>query len=200
MRMSGLQEAEDAVDGNGVSQSVSGGTPTPLAESSQGASGHSARELGASSVVPLTRITQEGSWAVGLQSPAHPSDIMEEVLKALHELEISWKKIGPYSVRCRWVPPLPLLSQNRSQTSSASTSLSKSPMTLGSLPTCDIGLQANDILAGDGEPSEEFLVRFQVQLYKTRDGKYLLDVQRVGGPNFLFLDLCTAFLREVEAV
>lgn len=66
--------------------------------------------------------------------------------------------------RCRWVPPLPLLSQNRSQTSSASTSLSKSPMTLGSLPTCDIGLQANDILAGDGEPSEEFLVRFQVQV------------------------------------
>lgn len=34
-----------------------------------------------------------------MQSPAHPSDIMEEVLKALHELEISWKKIGPYSVR-----------------------------------------------------------------------------------------------------
>ena len=66
--------------------------------------------------------------------------------------------------RCRWVPPLPLLSHNRSQTSSASTSLSKSPMTLGSLPTCDIGLQANDILAGDGEPAEEFLVRFQVQV------------------------------------
>lgn len=67
MRMSGLQEEEDAVDGNGVSQSVSGGTPTPSAESSQGASGLSARESGASSVLPLTRITQEGSWAVGLQ-------------------------------------------------------------------------------------------------------------------------------------
>lgn len=67
MRMSGLQEEEDAVDGNGVSQSVSGGTPTPSAESSQGASGHSARESGASSVVPWTRISQEGSWAVGLQ-------------------------------------------------------------------------------------------------------------------------------------
>lgn len=67
MRMSGLQEEEDAVDGNGVSQSVSGGIPTPSAESSQGASGHSARESGASSVVPWTRISQEGSWAVGLQ-------------------------------------------------------------------------------------------------------------------------------------
>lgn len=66
MRMSGLQE-EDAVDGNGVSQSVSGGTPTPSVESSQGASGHSARESGASSVVPWTRTSQEGSWAVGLQ-------------------------------------------------------------------------------------------------------------------------------------
>lgn len=66
MRMRGLQEG-DAVDGNGVSQSVSGGTFTPSAESSQGASGHSARESGASSIVALTRVAQEGSWAVGLQ-------------------------------------------------------------------------------------------------------------------------------------
>lgn len=39
-----------------------------------------------------------------------------------------------------------------------------------------------------------------LQLYKTREGKYLLDIQRVDGPNFLFMDLCTAFLAEVGAV
>jgi hypothetical protein len=39
-----------------------------------------------------------------------------------------------------------------------------------------------------------------LQLYKTRDGKYLLDIQRVDGPNILFLDLCNTFLAEVGAV
>lgn len=39
-----------------------------------------------------------------------------------------------------------------------------------------------------------------LQLYKTREGKYLLDIQRVEGPSFLFMDLCTTFLAEVGAV
>jgi len=39
-----------------------------------------------------------------------------------------------------------------------------------------------------------------VQLYRTQEGKYLLDIQRIDGPNFLFMDLCTAFLAEVGAV
>lgn len=29
---------------------------------------------------------------------------MNEVLKALQELDVSWKKIGHYNMKCRWVP------------------------------------------------------------------------------------------------
>jgi len=38
------------------------------------------------------------------------------------------------------------------------------------------------------------------QLYKTRDDKYLLDLQRVQGPQFLFLDLCAAFLAQLRVL
>lgn len=29
---------------------------------------------------------------------------MMEVLKALQELNVSWKKIGHYNMKCRWMP------------------------------------------------------------------------------------------------
>lgn len=40
----------------------------------------------------------------------------------------------------------------------------------------------------------------RVQLFKAQDGKYLLDLHRVEGPSFLFLDLCALFLVEIGAV
>ncbi|XP_010550030.1 PREDICTED: SNF1-related protein kinase catalytic subunit alpha KIN10 isoform X2 [Tarenaya hassleriana] len=43
-------------------------------------------------------------WALGLQSRAHPREIMTEVLKALRELNVCWKKVGQYNMKCRWVP------------------------------------------------------------------------------------------------
>lgn len=38
-----------------------------------------------------------------MQSLAHPRDIMNEVLKALHELNVCWKKVGHYNMKCKWV-------------------------------------------------------------------------------------------------
>ena len=38
------------------------------------------------------------------QSRAHPREIITEVLKALQELNVCWKKIGHYNMKCRWNP------------------------------------------------------------------------------------------------
>ena len=41
---------------------------------------------------------------------------------------------------------------------------------------------------------------FFLQLYKTRDDKYLLDMQRVTGPQLLFLEFCAAFLTSLRVL
>uniref|UniRef100_A0A453GNI8 non-specific serine/threonine protein kinase n=1 Tax=Aegilops tauschii subsp. strangulata TaxID=200361 RepID=A0A453GNI8_AEGTS len=41
---------------------------------------------------------------------------------------------------------------------------------------------------------------FFLQLYKTRDDKYLLDMQRVTGPQLLFLEFCAAFLTNLRVL
>ncbi|XP_071735084.1 SNF1-related protein kinase catalytic subunit alpha KIN10-like [Rutidosis leptorrhynchoides] len=122
-------------------------------------------------------------WALGLQSRAHPREIMTEVLKALQELNVCWKKIGHYNMKCRWDPG----HQERTINNN--------------------GMQSNQyfenestIVDADITSSSPNVVKFEVQLYKTREEKYLLDLQRVNGPQFLFLELCAAFLAQLRVL
>lgn len=120
----------------------------------------------------------ERKWALGLQSRAHPREIMTEVLKALQELNVSWKKIGHYNWKCRWLPGFP-----------------GHPESLVN----NFGNEST-IIKEDALAISPNTVKFEVQLYKTREEKYLLDLQRVQGPQFLFLDLCAAFLAQLRVL
>ncbi|KAH7387108.1 hypothetical protein KP509_16G005800 [Ceratopteris richardii] len=131
-------------------------------------------------VSSLARLPTERKWALGLQSRAHPREIMAEVLKALQELAVCWKKIGHYNMKCRWLPPLPLGGQGH-------------PLSMQDGPYSNDGM---DHVTRD----ECDTVKFEIQLYKTKEDKYLLDLQRVQGPQFLFMDLCASFLAELRVL
>ncbi|KAG6656320.1 hypothetical protein CIPAW_04G014400 [Carya illinoinensis] len=124
----------------------------------------------------------ERKWALGLQSRAHPREIMSEVLKALQELHVCWKKIGHYNMKCRWIPGHLEGMLNNSVHNNHY---------FGEEPT---------IVENDRVTNLPNVVKFEVQLYKTREEKYLLDLQRVHGPQILFLDLCAAFLAQLRVL
>ncbi|KAK4393144.1 SNF1-related protein kinase catalytic subunit alpha KIN10 [Sesamum angolense] len=124
-------------------------------------------------------------WALGLQSRAHPREIMTEVLKALQELNVSWKKIGQYNMKCRWAPCSPSHHEG---------------MLNNSMHDNNYFGDESAIIENDGNVRPQNVVKFEVQLYKTREDKYLLDLQRVQGPQFLFLDLCAAFLAQLRVL
>ncbi|KAL5741305.1 hypothetical protein ACOSP7_028037 [Xanthoceras sorbifolium] len=126
--------------------------------------------------------TFERKWALGLQSRAHPHQIMIEVLKALQELNVCWKKIGHYNMKCRCIPGHHKGMVNNTVGSNLyfrdESTMSKNDDVITSLN----------------------VVKFEVQLYKAREDKYLLDLQRVQGPQCLFLDLCAAFLMQLRVL
>ncbi|KAH9627259.1 hypothetical protein KSS87_004655 [Heliosperma pusillum] len=126
----------------------------------------------------------ERKWALGLQSRAHPREIMTEVLKALQELNVCWKKIGHYNMKCRWIPGI--LGQHEGMVNN---------------PADNDHYFANEssIIENDALRSPN-VVKFELQLYKTREEKYLLDLQRVVGPQMLFLELCAAFLAQLRVL
>ncbi|CAL9071283.1 unnamed protein product [Musa textilis] len=129
----------------------------------------------------------ERKWALGLQSRAHPREIMTEVLKALQELNVSWKKIGHYNLKCRFIPGI----------SDHAESMLDNSLHANHSFSDDSAIVESDDVAG----KDSSTVKFEIQLYKTReDNKYLLDLQRVSGPDLLFLDLCAAFLAQLRVL
>ncbi|KAL2528650.1 SNF1-related protein kinase catalytic subunit alpha KIN10 [Forsythia ovata] len=127
----------------------------------------------------------ERKWALGLQSRAHPREIMNEVLKALQELNVCWKKIGHYNMKCMWVPGIPAHQEG---------------MVDNSMHGNHYFGDESAIVENGGDTRPQNVVKFEVQLYKTREDKYLLDLQRVHGPQFLFLDLSAAFLAQLRVL
>lgn len=135
--------------------------------------------------IGIRQVPVDRKWALGLQSRAHPREIMTEVLKALQDLNVVWKKIGHYNMKCRWTPGIPCRDEG---------------MVNNSMHGNHYFEDDSSIIENDDITRLSDVVKFEVQLYKTREEKYLLDLQRVQGPQLLFLDLCAAFLAQLRVL
>ncbi|CAH8363547.1 unnamed protein product [Eruca vesicaria subsp. sativa] len=116
------------------------------------------------------RVSTDKKWTLGLQSQARPKDIMSSVFKALQDLKVSWKQIGEYNMKCRWVHKS-IISKEKSNMMEAELATISPPV-----------------------------LKFELQLYKAGEEKYVLDIQRADGSQFLFLDLCVSLLRELRVM
>ncbi|CAI9787491.1 unnamed protein product [Fraxinus pennsylvanica] len=101
----------------------------------------------------------ESNWKLGFKSRASPRETMMCILMVFQNLNVRWKEIGHYNMKCMWLPPLSMHSRS----------------TTG--PDCR---------SGD-------TVKFEIQLYKAGATIYVLDLQQLSGPPFLFLEVCYAF-------
>ncbi|GMH24000.1 hypothetical protein Nepgr_025843 [Nepenthes gracilis] len=97
----------------------------------------------------------ERKWALGLQSRAHPREIMTEVLKALQELNVCWKKIGHYNMKCRWIP------------------VHHEGTVNNPVHGAHYFGDESGIIENDGLLRSPNVVKFEVQLYKTQEEKRL---------------------------
>ncbi|CAI5980956.1 unnamed protein product [Closterium sp. NIES-65] len=166
------------------------------------------------------RVVADRKWALGLQSRAHPMEVMGEVFRALQALQVRWKKLSPYVVKCRWDGPLPFPPTSSSSGAASSTASWVHGHGRGG-GYGGGGGDADGMLVDGGRldgvrtiqdergrpviPVEALvgggvrrLLRFEMQLFKVRDEKYLLDVQHVDGSHMLFLDLSADFLAELH--
>lgn len=122
----------------------------------------------------------ERKWQVGMQIPAHPREIMTRVLEILRDLNVCWKKIGLYNIKCRWVSNIPheQLYDNHFIDS-------------------DIIITSPNNNNNNDNRSQN-VVKFEIQLYKTPEDSYLVDIQKINGPQLLFLDFCAAMILQLE--
>jgi 5'-AMP-activated protein kinase catalytic alpha subunit len=127
--------------------------------------------------VPIIRVMPQGNWVLGFTIDCPPHLIMGEVLKALQHLEVSWKIVGAYYAKCKWVPPSPK-AVSRYESVAEGKRCQSSALTRSSNAT----LQSP--------------IKFEAQLFKVPEG-VLLDFHCMEGPSFVFLDLCASFLAAI---
>ncbi|KAJ9566795.1 hypothetical protein OSB04_002761 [Centaurea solstitialis] len=121
-------------------------------------------------VRPICGVESRSKWVLGLKSRASPHETMRDVLSILTSLNVRWKKIGLYNIKCIWKPQLQTYS-----------------MPMGISLTEDCNKKSSNFSSYDA-------VKFEIQLYRaTTTESYLLDWQRIYGPPFLFIELCAGF-------
>ncbi|MBA0769185.1 hypothetical protein Gotri_017946 [Gossypium trilobum] len=135
-------------------------------------------------------------------SGGQPFQIMMEVVKALQAINVRWKNIGHYNMKCRWLPSfIPGLNNNHYFGDDESTVIENSGVTK-SPNVVKFQLQVMYFFVCLRK-SGVFGLKCMIddgQLYKTEEEKYVVDVQRLEGPQFLFLDVCAAFLQHLRAL
>eukprot|EP00245_Coleochaete_scutata_P001531 TRINITY_DN11908_c0_g1_i1.p1 TRINITY_DN11908_c0_g1~~TRINITY_DN11908_c0_g1_i1.p1 ORF type:complete len:559 (+),score=106.05 TRINITY_DN11908_c0_g1_i1:66-1679(+) len=171
-----------------VAASEGGGASGRLSISGSMSMGRSRLASPGNASVLQHRVIADRKWGLGLQvSRAHPADIMREALRALAEVGIKWKKTGLYNIKCRWVAPPP------PSASVHSDGLHDSPMASSSHHGGASGINSSTENSSGGA-REGSSIKFELQLYKMREERYVLDVQKIEGASFLFLDLCARLL------
>lgn len=137
--------------------------------------------------VPIIRVMPQGNWVLGFTIDFPPHLIMSEVLKVLQHLEVTWKIVGAYYAKCKWVPPPPRVTNCFESAAKRCQSLA--------LSSNEIGLHEN---RGDATAAVALQspIKFEAQLFKVPEG-VLLDFHCMEGPSFVFLDLCASFLAAI---
>jgi len=112
------------------------------------------------------RLVAERRWQLGCKVRAHPTQIMHELYRALGACGIAWKRLAPYTLKCR--------------------------LEVGGMNSVALDPETGQ------QQSKPKVVKMEVQLYRNRDGEYLLDFQGLKGESFLFLDTCGELLQELR--
>ncbi|CAG9461583.1 unnamed protein product [Pedinophyceae sp. YPF-701] len=146
---------------------------------------------------PAHRVVAERRWQVGIRCRAHPQHIMHEVYRTLQALNVTWKKSQPYNLKLRTEVRI---RRARVASRGEGSDAMAEDMEGDSMKDAD-GADGNGFGGGEGAGEGTLTtheVKLELQLYRTREGEYVVDLQLVRGEFFLFIDVCSAVLRELR--
>ena len=136
----------------------------------QAAGGHG----GAARIVNQRVSVTERRWALGIHYRASPSELMAGLLKVLSSQGVLWKR-GPggmYNLKCV-----------------------KMLHAAGGFHHAAAAAQQQQ----QQQQQQPELVKFELQVYRDRNSRYVLDIQRLEGHLYTFFDVVTALISELKS-
>ena len=138
------------------------------------------------------RLVAEQRWMLGSTTTMAPAEVMSEIFRVLREMNIQWKKLGPYNLKCLC----------KIAAAAAASNAGVDVNIGGGDHEMDTGEGEG---GGDGEgpwgapeQGKEMQVKFEIQVYKMKDDRYMIDFQRMDGGVMSCMDMAAAVSRQLR--
>lgn len=163
-----------------------------MTEGKDGGSYPSARmgsQRSSGSLQPAPRIVVERKWRLGMRTRCHPGHLVQELCRVMRANNVAYK-MGktPYNIKCRVE-----MYAGGSKGDTDMSMMVDDSMSETSMRDTDDGPGA---LATKTTQIE--VIKFEFQVYRTREGEYTLDVQRLEGSLLMFLSLSSELMSALQ--
>lgn len=159
-------------------------------------------------------VTSEQRWMLGKSTTMAAPDVMNEIFRVLTALKVNWKKIGPYNLKCRFL--LKTLEKYTTTNNNGRTSEVGSPQRMGDNDDLDTAMEEDATTTNtnntntNNEPTtpdqSDFnegqdvgpVMKFELQVYKMKDDRFMIDFQRIEGGVVTSLDVVSLLMKRLQ--
>ena len=149
------------------------------------------------------RLVAEQRWMLGSTTRMAPSEVMAEIFRVLRYMNVSWKKLGPYNLKCLYkLEAVAVRGENGDEGHAGAV-------------RAEAGAGGEDDSAMDedggdgagyarspapvtGAPVKDIRVKFEIQVYKMKDERYMIDFQRMDGGVMTCMDAAAAMMKNLR--
>ena len=156
-------------------------------------------------------VTSEQRWVLGKSTTMAAPDVMNEIFRVLTSLKMNWKKIGPYNLKCRFLlKTLEKYTMSKRVSEDGTRRMGDDTNDMDDLDTAmeeDVTTTTTDTYTNN-EPTtpdqSDFnedagpVMKFELQVYKMKDDRFMIDFQRVEGGVVSSLDVVSLLMKRLQ--
>ena len=154
------------------------------------------------------RLVAEQRWMLGSTTRMAPAEVMAEIFRVLRYMNVSWKKLGPYNLKCLYKLAAVAVHGEGGDVAHAGGVRAETGAGGEEDSAMDDGGDdenaaaanggAGDAAPANGVPVKDIRVKFEIQVYKMKDERYMIDFQRMDGGVMTCMDAAAAMMKNLR--
>ena len=203
-----FEQGELEIDSRNAQMLGQGGIGSPTGASPMG---HRRPSQIQSNLMQQRLVTSEQRWVLGKSTTMAAPDVMNEIFRVLTSLKMNWKKIGPYNLKCRFLlKTLEKYTMSKRVSEDGTRRMGDDTNDMDDLDTAmeeDVTTTTTDTYTNN-EPTtpdqSDFnedagpVMKFELQVYKMKDDRFMIDFQRVEGGVVSSLDVVSLLMKRLQ--
>ena len=138
------------------------------------------------------RLVDEQRWLLGRPTRMAPAEVMAEIFRVLRAMNVSWKKLGPYNLKCLYKLAAVAIERGSSlDVGGGDEAMDDDTSNNENNPGVTQG-------TGTNSTTKDVRVKFEIQVYKMKDERYMIDFQRMDGGVMTCMDAAASMMRNLR--